>query len=144
MTVKEYLEQLELIDVIIKQKIEEQNSLRIKEASLRSVSGTDEKTESQQECFAELRRKICAAGELIAREMKEYLDKERKIINEIQQLKKPKYVQLLYKKYVQFKKLEDIAAEMNYTYQYTRELHGQALKEFQKYITTNSSSDEEN
>ena len=38
----------------------------------------------------------------------------------------------MYEKYVQNKKLETIAEEMSYSYQYVRELHVKALKEFAK------------
>jgi hypothetical protein len=45
------------------------------------------------------------------------------------------HVRILFKKYVEFKRLEVIAVEMNYTYQYTKELHGYALADFQRTYT---------
>jgi len=33
-------------------------------------------------------------------------------------------------RYVEYKKLEEIAVDLNFTYQYVRELHGHALQEF--------------
>lgn len=56
---------------------------------------------------------------------------KHKIINQIQSLKNSKYIEILYKHYVEFKRLEVVAVEMNFTYQYVVELHGYALKDFQ-------------
>ena len=55
----------------------------------------------------------------------------RDSINQIQALQNPKHIDILYKHYVEFKRLEIVAVEMNFTYQYIVELHGTALKEFQ-------------
>ena len=50
-------------------------------------------------------------------------------------MKKPDHIKLLYLKYVKAQKLEQIADEMNYTYQYVREMHRAALKEFSQTYT---------
>lgn len=41
---------------------------------------------------------------------------------------------ILYKRYVEYKRLKTIADEMNYTYEYIRSMHGWALEEFSKKI----------
>ena len=53
-----------------------------------------------------------------------------KIINEIQSMDNPVYIDILYKRYVQYKSLEEIAVEMSYVYVHTRRLHGLALQAF--------------
>lgn len=58
-----------------------------------------------------------------------------KIIREIHSMKNHEHITLLFKRYVEFKRLEEIAVEMNYTYQYVRELHGCALQEFETTYT---------
>ena len=58
-----------------------------------------------------------------------------KMIREIHSMKNPEHINLLFKRYVEFKRLEEIAVEMNYTYQYVRELHGYALQEFETTYT---------
>lgn len=58
-----------------------------------------------------------------------------KIIREIHALKNADHIKLLFKRYVEFKRLEEIAVEMNFTYQYTRELHGYALQDFETTYT---------
>ena len=69
------------------------------------------------------------------KQIDEFVDLKNKIINEIQSLKDINYVKLLYKRYIEYKRLEVIAVEMNYTYTYVRTLHGQALQEFDKVHT---------
>lgn len=56
------------------------------------------------------------------------------IINQIQALNDTKYVQVLYKRYVEYKRLEQIACEMSYTYQYIKELQKRGLQEFEKNL----------
>lgn len=53
------------------------------------------------------------------------------VTKQIQEIKNPNHVQLLYKRYIEGKKLLTIAEEMNFTYQYTRRLHGTALQDFE-------------
>jgi hypothetical protein len=49
-------------------------------------------------------------------------------------------VELLYKRYVEFKRLEVIAVELNYTYSYIRAEHGHALQSFDKLLMNKQSS----
>ena len=58
-----------------------------------------------------------------------------KIITEIQQLEDPVHVEILFRRYVAWKSLKQIANDMNYAYQYVVNLHGQALKEFAKNVS---------
>ena len=64
-------------------------------------------------------------------EIDRFVDEKHKIINQIQGLKNSDYISLLFKRYVEFKKFETIAVEMNFTYQYVLNMHGYALKEFE-------------
>lgn len=65
-------------------------------------------------------------------EIDSFVDKKHRIINQIQSLQNVNHTSLLYKRYVEFKRLEVIAVEMSYTYQYIRELHGHALQDFER------------
>ena len=64
-------------------------------------------------------------------EIDRFVDEKHKIINQIQRLKNADYISLLFKRYVEYKKFETIAVEMNFTYQYVIEMHRYALKEFE-------------
>ena len=77
--------------------------------------------------------KLIRAHELEAEarsELDKFMQRRHDIINQIHALKSSKHIEILYKHYVEFKRLEVVAVEMNYTYQYVVELHGSALKEF--------------
>lgn len=55
-----------------------------------------------------------------------------KITNEIHNLEDANHIKILFKRYVECKDLKSVARELQYTYQYIREEHGQALKEFEE------------
>ena len=55
-----------------------------------------------------------------------------KITGEIHNLEDANHIKILFKRYVECKDLKQVANEMKYTYQYIREEHGQALKEFEE------------
>ena len=80
---------------------------------------------------APVKEELKKTTEEINAEIDKFVDEKHLIINQIQALNDPKHIELLYKRYVEFKRLEAVAVEMNYTYQYIVELHGYALKEFQ-------------
>ena len=65
-------------------------------------------------------------------EIDRFIDKKHRMINQIQNLDNTKYIQVLYKRYVEYKRLEMVACEMAYTFQYVVLLHGQALKDFEQ------------
>ena len=58
--------------------------------------------------------------------------KKDKITDEIHNLENSLHIKILLKRYVECKSLGKTAKELRYTYQYIRESHGEALKEFEK------------
>jgi hypothetical protein len=138
MTAKEYLSRLHLIDVCINQKIRELDDLR---ASTLRVGGVDYSgfkvvtSPKSEAAFARNVERAVLLDEEINREIDEFAEEKHRIINEIHQLSNPLYVELLYKRYVEFKRLEVIAVDMNYTYEYVRKMHGRALQSFERCHT---------
>lgn len=132
MTAKEYLLQVKLLDVKIQQKQEQIDELRDKAQSVGAQQTDAIRVQSSKD------------GDTIGRKVVKYASLEadiqaytydlmclkNKIINQIQQLTDVRYVQLLYKRYVEYKRLELIAVEMVYDYDYARTLHGYALQAF--------------
>lgn len=134
MRAKDYLKQLERVDLRISQKIDELAELRSKALSIKSVNFGNEMVCSSSSTEAAFIHPLSNALILeaeISTELDSFIQLKHKIINEIQGLKDARYINILYKRYVDFIKLEDIASAMNYTYQYTVELHGKALQAFQ-------------
>lgn len=135
MKAKEYLQQLQRLDTVINQKIKEACDLRLKARSIGGIDYSKEKVQTSSSGDAPFVKLIGRIAELEAEinaEIDAFVDKKHKIINQIQVLKNRKHIEVLYKRYVEFKRFEVVAVEMGYTYQYTRELHGYALREFEK------------
>ena len=61
-------------------------------------------------------------------------DLKTKIVCEIEQLSEAKYIDVLYKRYVQFKRFYEISDEMSYSLGHAKKIHRKALKEFAKVI----------
>lgn len=137
MTPKEYLLQIKKLNVLIDQRINERDELR-RFNGMCSVDYAKDKVQTFQKGEASFVNAVEKAIELEAEIdglIDDYIDLKNKIIGEIQSLNNPTYIQILYKKYVEFKRLEVIAVEMAYSYQYVRAMHGFALQAFGKVHT---------
>lgn len=131
-TPKEYLRQLRTAEIKIEQKEEELERLK---SSLESISaGTDSERvqTTPRDRLSEEVPIIADLKEEIKSDIKALLILKNKIINEIQSMDNPVYIDILYKRYVQYKSLEEIAVEMSYSYVHIRRLHGYALIQFSK------------
>lgn len=135
MTAKEYLKKLQRLDTVITQKISELGDLRIMSRSVGGIDYSKERVQTSpfgDATFVKMISRMCDLEVEINAEIDKFVEEKHKIINQIQNLKNPKHIDMLYKHYVEFKRLEVVAVEMNYTYQYARELHGLALQDFEK------------
>ncbi len=137
MKVKEYLQQLRRLDIVIDQKIKELDDLKIKSTCIGGFDYSKERVQtspSSDAPYVKTVSRMIDLNEEINRDIDDFVDRKHKIINEIQSLENTKHIQILFKKYVEYKTFEQISVEMNYTYQYIVLLHGYALKGFsQKY-----------
>lgn len=135
MTAKEYLQQLRKMDMIINQKIQEKAELRMMSTSISGFDYSKDKVQTSSSRVAPYEKIICkmeALEEEINEEIDHFVDQKHFMIKQIQSLFNERHVMILYLRYVQFKNFENIAVEMNLSYQYTIELHGSALQEFEK------------
>ena len=136
-TPKEYLRQLRTAEIKIEQKEEELERLK---ASLESIStGTDSERvqTTPRDRISEEVTHIVDLEEEINEDLGALLMLRNKIINEIHSMDNPVYIDILYKRYVQYKSLEEIAVEMSYSYTRLRHLHGRALQGFKKKYLDN-------
>lgn len=137
MNAKEYLQQLQRLDTVINQKIQEIQDLRLKLQSTKSVDYSEKWVQTNRfkdAPFVRLIGKIIDLEAEINFEINIFIDKKHEIINQIQGLKNVDYINLLYKRYVEYKNLECICVEMNFSYGYIKHLHGYALKSFEDKI----------
>lgn len=61
-----------------------------------------------------------------------------KVIGQIHMLDDITYMEILFKKYIEYKTLKDIAVEMKYSYGRTKHIHGFALEAFRIKVLENS------
>lgn len=135
MTAKEYLNQVRNLESKMKILKEEIDILREMVVSTGAIqqdervlsSGTQDK---MAETICKINEKECEWNDL----MREFALARANVIINIQKLNNPEYEQILYKRYCQSKKWEEIALEMNYTYQWVCKLHGRALLELDKVL----------
>ena len=123
---------------MINQKIKELDSLRSMSTSVGCLDYAKERVQTSLPAdapFAKTVDRITDLEKEINREIDKFVDDRHKMINQIQGLQNAKHIEILYKRYVEFKRFEIIAVEMDYTYQYIRELHGYALQEFERAYT---------
>lgn len=66
--------------------------------------------------------------------IKELVSYKQEAMNLIDKIDNADYVDVLYKRYFQFKKWEQIAIDMNYAYRTVLRIHGQAIKEFDRLL----------
>ena len=137
---KEYLLGLRRLDVRISQKISHLDYLR---GMMESISGIDYEQErvrastgtSGDGPFVRRIHDIMELETEINRDIETLAERHRVMVAQILGMGNQTYSTLLHKRYVEHKSIRQIAAEMHYTYQYTRELHMQALKDFEKTYT---------
>ncbi len=133
MTAKEYLQQLQKLDVVINQRIHEKDDLRARLLRIGSADYSKERVKTSRSAGAGYEKQIVKIIDLeneIDSLIDKYVDLKHKVIGEIHNINKADHIKLLYKRYVENKMLEVIADEMSYSYQYIKELHRHALQEF--------------
>lgn len=137
MKAKEYLQQLKRLDTLIDLKNKELDDLQLRVKSIGSMNFSEERVQtspSEDAPFVKLIEKIVDLQAEINAEIDIFVDTKRRIISQIQALKNPKFIDLLYKCYVEYKSLMQISSEMNFSYDHIKHLHGYALEDFEHKI----------
>ena len=135
MTAKEYLKKIRFLDIKINQKIKELDELRTMSQAVRGIDYSKECIQISLPTGANFEKAILRISELeslLDAEIDYFVDLKHKIINQIQSMNNQGYTEILYKRYIEFKRLELIAVELGYSYNRIRHLHGEALKYFDK------------
>jgi hypothetical protein len=139
MTAREYLQQLQKLNMLINQKTNELEDLHALSTSVSGVDYSKDRVQTSTSAdapFVKIINKIITIDEEVKEEIDSLARKKHKIINQIQALNNPKYIEILYKHYVEFKRLEVVAVEMNYSIRNIYFIHRKALQIFQsKYLT---------
>lgn len=138
MTAKEYLMQLQLLDLKITQKVQEAAQLRSMVTG-RGLAISEKVQTSPKNSQEDIITKYLDLEEKIDSMIDKYAAEKDLIIDQIHELTDPRFIWILYDRYVpdeqhRVKSLERIAVDMNYNYDHVRHLHGFALQEFQRTV----------
>lgn len=140
MNTQKYLHQVKILDTKIKQKQEQYKQLYESARSVSAIRYDKEPVQTSRTGDA-LEKSVIRYLELeeeIKNEIINFQETKQKIINEIHKLNDNRFINLLYKRYVEYKSLILIAKEMNYSYIHIKELHKNSLKAFEKKHHTQS------
>lgn len=125
---KQYLQQIRLYDSHINTKIEEVHHLKTMVTKITPTLKQDVVSGGgSQDKLSEAVAKIVDLEAEIDREIDRYVNAMRNISAMIDTLSDPDQLQVLHKRYVQFKTWEQIACDMNMTYRNVCYIHGKAL-----------------
>ena len=137
MKVKEYLQQLPVLDMKINLKLKELEALKVKLIGVGGVDYSNDRVQTSPQNaanFTEILHNIECLENEINTDIDKLVNKRHRIINQINELQNVQYIEILYKRYVEYKDLKEIGKEMEYSYQHIRRLHISSLKEFQKLL----------
>lgn len=134
MTTRDYLKKIKHLKIRIKYLRQRAREMRQKALSLGSpatdkdivqASGSNDKMAEQVAEYLDLEREAEAAVLGLTK-------KRQQMIDRILQLEDSRYAEVLYKYYVEDKRLKVIALEMGYSYGRIRHMIGEAEREFDK------------
>ena len=119
MKAKEYLKQVELLDVKIRQKKIELAGLKEDATCTGAFDYSSEKVQTSAKADS-MSKKVTKYVDLekeIHEDIERFTELKHKVIGQIHMLDEPKYVNVLFMKYIEYKGLKDIAEEMHYTHE---------------------------
>ena len=130
-----YLKQIKIMDAKINADIEELASLKALATKTTSVLGGDRvQSSGSQQKMADCVAKIVDMKEQINTEIDRFIDYKREA-RELLSECESECITLISKRYFQFKTWEEIAVEMNFTYQWVSGgLHQKALAQAQRVL----------
>lgn len=133
MTAKEYLKEIRKIDISIDQKQIEFETLKENRTYVGGMDYSAERVQTSPDGsgFTRISDRIIDMQREINDEIDQWHDMRHERIRQIQQLSKVEYVDILFRRYVQYQSLETIAGDLDKSYHRTCHLHGEALQEFE-------------
>lgn len=129
MNAKEYLKQYRRLDSHIRSKKEQIDKILLTVDSLAQSKSVGDSKEIE-----EASTKVAEFGKVLASEIKKLVVLQNEISSKIEIIQNDNYRLVLSLRYLNFKTWEQIAEEMEYSYQWVHRLHERALQEFEKLI----------
>lgn len=133
MTAKEYLKQIEPMEIKISEKRMRAQSIRETIKTVRAVSYADVKVRTMpEERISDSVSRLEKAEQELTASAVALEEKKTEIMERIHRISRPEYVELLYLRYVETMSWEAIAEKMKFTERHIYRMHGAALMEFKK------------
>lgn len=134
MKAKDYLKQVQKIDVIIKNKIiEKEQWMSMATSTTASSDGERVQSSGSQQKMADAVVRYVELEADIDRHINSLIDTKKDVIEVIEQLPAIEY-DILHRVYIQYKDLNDVAAEYGKTYSWITTVHGRALQHVQDVL----------
>lgn len=134
LSAKKYLEQLEVIDMMINQDLERLDDMKTDACSAGGIDYSKDRVQTSMsgDSIGNTVVRYVTLNDEINAEIDSFIDAKNQIIHEIRELKDKNFINVLYKIYVQYKNIKITAGEMKKSYSYVLELHKKALAEFEE------------
>lgn len=130
---KDYLEQLQELDTFINQEIERIRELKERSTSTGAIRYDQERVQTSPKNALEVQIvNYVALEEKLNSQIDKFVDSKEHIIEQIREIHNNTYIQILFKVYVQYKTLGEVADEIGKSYRYVIELHKKALNLFEE------------
>lgn len=132
MTAKTYLRRIKWNEIKIEQKKFQLRGLGENIDYLHAIDYSKDKVQtSPRDIIGEQVAKMTDMKIRIVREIAAFEVERDKAINQIQSMTDGRYSAILFKRYVEGKEFLTIAKETGYDFNYTRNMHGEALRAFE-------------
>lgn len=132
LTAKEYLQQIKGIDVKINLHLARLEIMKSK--AIYSGNGVTKSVSQPRTSKDGLGEKVCDIIMLtqeIERRIERFMRAKEKVINQITGLENAVFIQVLYKRYFEYKTWVNISSELHYSFSYIKQIHRDALSEFE-------------
>lgn len=132
---KEYLEGIKKLDNIINSLIAEYEMLKDMSTKITaSTEGERVQASGSQERMADMVARMVDCQNNINYNIDKYINMRMNILEVLQLLDNADHIAVLYKRYYEYKKWEQIAGEMQMGWRGTLKLHGRALNAMDKIL----------
>lgn len=133
MTARQYLSQIEILEKRIQNKLAEESQLRSLATSISSPAAAEHvQTSGSGDRVGDIVAKIVDVQAETDELVKSYLSRRSEIIHAIESVEQLKPYEALFKRYVEYKTLEEISDEMGYSIAHIKRLLGEGTESVRK------------
>lgn len=138
MVAKEFLQQVEKLDILIAHKlIEKQQWIDVAGGITAAIGSEKVRSTSRQSKMANAIDKCLDMEEEVDRVVDQYVATKKEVIRIIEQVQNPTWYKVLHMKYIQHLDLTEIAERCNGSYDWAKSAHSKAVKIVQKILDEN-------